>query len=416
MSDATAGIASGMPYNAAVTSSGRRSGRRPRTIRVCHVMSADLWAGAEVQVATVASYLVHQPDVTLTAVLFNDGPLADELKRLGVPVLVIDERRHNPLQILLALIRFLRAHPQDVVHTHRNKDNVVGALAAKLAGVPCVIRTVHGRAEPMSGWQRTKYRAYEALDGIALRRAADRVIAVSRSVAETLESAGCASASIVQIANGIDVEKLRRGRAPELVRQELGVNPGAPFIGTVGRLSPVKGHIHFLRAARLVLDREPAARFLIVGDGPLRSELAAEAARLGIDRACVFTGSRTDVRDLIGALDIFVLPSLDEGIPMALLEAMALGKPAVATAVGGVPEILTDRVTGMLVAPGDERALADACLELLRDATLTREVRTRATSLVEQRFSHERNGRAIADLYRDVVAQRMAVATRVAGA
>ena len=391
----------------------RRSGRKQRTIRVCHVMSADLWAGAEVQVATVASYLVQQADLTLTAVLFNDGRLADELKRLGVPVLVIDERRHNPLQILLALIRFLRVHPQDVVHTHRNKDNFLGAVAAKLVGVPCVIRTVHGRAEPMRGWQRAKYRAYEALDGIALRRIADRIIAVSRSVAETLESAGCAQPSIVQIANGIHVGQLRRGRAPELVRHELGVGPGVPFIGTVGRLSPVKGHIHFLRAARLILDREPATRFLVVGDGPLRSQLVAEAERLRIDRACVFTGSRTDVRDLLGALDIFVLPSLDEGIPLALLEAMALGTPAVASAVGGVPEILTNRATGMLVPPGNENALADACLELLRDAALADAVGTRAMSLVEQRFSHERNGQAIADLYREVTAQRVPVATKV---
>ena len=400
-----------------VTQPANRSGRKQRTIRVCHVMSADLWAGAEVQVATAASYLVQQADVTLTAVLFNDGPLADELKRLGVPVLVIDERRHNPLQILLALIRFLRVHPQDVVHTHRNKDNVLGAVAAKLVGVPCVIRTVHGRAEPMRGWQRAKYRAYEVLDGIVLRRVADRIIAVSRSVAETLEGAGCARPSIVQIANGIQVGRLRRGRAPELVRQELGISPGVPVIGTVGRLSPVKGHIHFLRAARLVLEREPAARFVVVGDGPLRGQLVAEAERLRIERACVFTGSRTDVQDLLGALDIFVLPSLDEGIPMALLEAMALGKPAVASAVGGVPEILTDRATGLLVAPGNEGVLAEACLVLLRDAALAHTVRTRAMSLVEQRFSHERNGRAIAGVYREVTAQRVPVVTdAIAGA
>lgn len=381
-----------------------------RTIRVCHVMSADLWAGAEVQVATVASYLVQQPDVRLTAVLFNDGPLADELRRLGVPVAVIDERQHNALQILLALVRLLRVNPQDVVHTHRNKDNVLGAVASRLAGVPCVIRTVHGRAEPMRGWQLAKYRAYDAVDRIALRWLADRIIAVSRSVAASLTAAGCSRPSIVQIANGINLGALRQVRGREQVRQELGVDTGAPFIGTVGRLSAVKGHVHFLRAARLILDREAGARFLIVGEGPLRSELAAEAERLGIDHACVFTGSRTDACDLMGALDIFVLPSLDEGIPMALLEAMALGTPAVATAVGGVPEILTDRSTGLLVEAGNASAMAAACLELLRDAALANGVSRRATSLVECMFSHERNGRAVADLYREVTAQRAPLA------
>lgn len=375
-------------------------------------MSADLWAGAEVQVATLASYLDQHADVQLSAVLFNDGPLAGELRRVGVPVAVIDERRHNSLQILMALVRFLRLHPQDVVHTHRNKDNVIGALAARLAGVPCVIRTVHGRAEPMSGWARTKYRAYEALDGIALRHVANRIIAVSRSVAESLESAGCAGTPVIQIPNGIDLGKLRRVRVREQVRQELGVGAGVPLIGTVGRLSPVKGHVHFLRAAALILEREAGARFLIVGDGPLRSQLVAEAERLGVDGACVFTGCRADVPDLVGALDIFVLPSLDEGIPMALLEAMALGKPAVATAVGGIPEILTDRVTGLLVIPENARALADACLDLVRDPALAHAIGTRAMSLVERTFSHERNGQAVVELYRAVTAERMPLATQ----
>jgi glycosyltransferase involved in cell wall biosynthesis len=387
-----------------------------RTIRVCHVMSADLWAGAEVQVATLASFLDQHAGVQLTAVLFNDGQLADELRRVGVPVAVIDERRHNPLQILMALVHFLRRHPQDVVHTHRNKDNFLGAIAAKLAGVPCVIRTVHGRAEPMRGWDRTKYRAYEALDGMALRWVADRIIAVSGSVAGSLKSAGCAHPSVVQIPNGVDLRKLRRIRASERVRQELGVSQDVPLIGTVGRLSPVKGQVHFLRAAKLILIHEPGARFLVVGDGPLRSQLVAEAQRLGIDGACVFTGSRTDVHDLLGALDLFVLPSLDEGIPMALLEAMAFGKPAVASAVGGVPEILTDRVTGLLVAPKNERALADACLELLRDASLAQGVGARARSLVEAAFSHERNGQAVIDLYRAVTAEKVLATPAVARA
>ena len=131
-------------------------GQVTRPLRICYIMSADLWAGAEAQVATAASYLAGQPAVTLTAVLFNDGWLACELRRLGIEVMVVDEARHRPLTMVPAIARFLRAHGVDVVHTHRPKDNVIGTIAAKLAGVPHVIRTVHGLAEPMRGWSRAR--------------------------------------------------------------------------------------------------------------------------------------------------------------------------------------------------------------------------------------------------------------------
>ena len=132
----------------------------PHALRVCHVMSADLWAGAEVQVATVASYLVERPDVTLTAVLLNEGRLARELRRLGVQVAVMDERENGAITILASLTRFLRDNRVEIVHTHRYKDNILGSIAAKLAGVPHVTRTVHGLNEAMRGWGRAKLLAY----------------------------------------------------------------------------------------------------------------------------------------------------------------------------------------------------------------------------------------------------------------
>jgi glycosyltransferase involved in cell wall biosynthesis len=243
-------------------------------------MSADLWAGAEVQLATVASYLVERPDVEVTAVLFNEGPLACELRRLGVPVTVMDEQENDSLTILIALTRWLRNHPVDVVHTHRYKDTVLGAIAAKLAGVPSVIRTVHGAREPLRGWDWAKFGVYEALDRLVLRCFADRIIAVSRRMAESLEDSGYRPGTVMTIHNGVDLRKIRPTRARDRVRRELGVDAATHLIGTVGRLSPVKGHVHFLRAAQLILQKEPGAKFVIMGDGPLRSELAMSAKRL----------------------------------------------------------------------------------------------------------------------------------------
>lgn len=380
----------------------------PRRIRVCHIMSADLWAGAEVQMATAASYLVERADVDLTAVLLNEGPLADELRRLGVPVTVIDERRESALGIFVSLVRYLRSHPVDVVHTHRCKDTVLGAIAARLAGVPGVIRTVHGQSEPLRGWPWVKYRIYEALDTLTLRCFADKIVAVSGRMAEELGQSGHEPERVVCIHNGVDLRRVQTGRTREDVRRELGVGPDALLIGTVGRLSPVKGQAHLLRAARLILQKEPGARVVIVGEGPLRDGLLSLAKELEIDHACRFVGPRMDVYDLVAAMDVFVLPSLAEGIPMALLEAMALGTPVVATDVGGVPEIVKHRATGLLVRSRDEQGLAEACLELARDPHWAGTLGARARRAVEEGFSHEQNGLALARTYRSIARGRKA--------
>jgi glycosyltransferase involved in cell wall biosynthesis/protein-tyrosine-phosphatase len=380
-------------------------------VRVCQIVSGDLWAGAEVQLAASASYLVERPDVDLTAILMNEGPLARELRRLGVPVTVIDESRHRALGILIAMTRWLRDHPVDVVHTHRYKETVLGAVAAKLSGVPCLVRTVHGQSEALRGWDRAKLRVYEALDAVTLRCFADRIIAVSRHLAQSLQASGYKPGTVVSIHNGVELRKVRAERKGHEVRQELGIGQGRPLIGTVGRLSPVKGHADFLRAARLILRVERAARFLIVGDGPLRGELAGLARQLQIDHACTFVGTRSDVADLVAAMDIFVLPSLDEGIPMALLEAMALGKPVVATAVGGVPEVVTDHVNGVLVRPRDAHALSEACLGLVREPGWAETVGARARRLVEDAFSHEQSGLQLVGAYRALTDGRRAAST-----
>jgi len=372
------------------------------TLRICHVMSADLWAGAEVQVATMAAYMVRQPGVSVSAVLFNEGMLAAELRRLGVAVLIVDEQRTTALGILSRLTRFFREQQIDFVHTHRYKDSVLGALAAKLAGVPHVVRTVHGLREPMTGWNTLKFRIYEALERAVLLCFADLVVAVSRSMADMLRRSGYRPTSVTQIHNGINLGTIAARRSRDEVRRQLGIDPAAFVIGTAGRLSPVKGQAGLLRAVRQIRDAQPGTICVMVGGGPLEAELRAEATTLGIAEACRFTGARDDVHDLVGAMDVFVLPSLSEGIPMALLEAMALGTPVVASAVGGVPEVIQDGVNGLLVPAGDHRLLAAACVQLAGDRAYAQTLADRARRFVEERFSHERSGRALLAAYRSV--------------
>ena len=371
-------------------------------MRICHVMTADLWAGAEVQVATTVSHLARRDDLMLTAVLFNHGRLEDELRRLGIDVTVIDETRHNAFQILRSLTELFRHRQIDLVHTHRYKDTVLGMIAARLAGVPHAIRTMHGLREPMIGWDHWKFRAYETLDKAVMHRCADRVIAVSNRMAATLIGSGYRPSLVTTIHNGIDVQNVTTTRSRHDIRHELELDEATVVIGTAGRLSAVKGQSTFLRAARLILDQEPGARFVIAGGGPLEDELMALAFELGIAPACRFLGARHDVHDVIGAMDVFALPSLNEGLPMAVLEAMALGKPVVASDVGGLPEVVRHRDTGLLVPPGDERALATACLELARNPEWAARLGRHAQRAVDERFSHHRNGQALVDVYRTV--------------
>ena len=375
---------------------------RAARLRVCHVLSADLWAGAEVQVATLASYLAECPEVRLSVVVFNDGPLACELRRRGIDVVVISERDHHAFRIVALLAAHFRARRVEIVHTHRYKDNLLATVAAKIARVPHIIRTVHGLTEPMRGWARLKYRALETIDRLALSNFADVVIAVSRHTAAALRQSGYRPPSLRPIHNGIDMANVRAVRSRHAVRRELGIAPEAVLIGTAARLTAVKAQDDLLHAARLMLDQRPDFRFVVVGDGPEESRLKAIAADAGIGDRVVFTGARRDVPDLVAAMDVFVLSSLDEGMPMALLEAMTLGTPVVATAVGGVTELIEHDANGLLVPARDPRALADACIALASNPRSALALAARARETIERGFSREANGAQVLDTYRAV--------------
>jgi glycosyltransferase involved in cell wall biosynthesis len=222
------------------------------------------------------------------------------------------------------------------------------------------VKTAHGRPEPWAGVDRLKMALYTGLDAFMTRLATDRIVAVSADLRTELISRLPAS-RVALIRNGIDPHEIRITTPRPIVRETLGLPADAPIFGSVGRLMPVKGLTYFLSSAPRTLEELPAARFLIVGEGPLRPELEERTRALGIETAVRFLGFRRDVIDLLNAIDVFVLPSLSEGLPMALLEAMALGKLIVASAVGGIPEVLHGE-HAWLVPPRDPRALTEACL------------------------------------------------------
>ena len=369
-----------------------------KRLSICHVAIGDLWAGAEVQLKTLLAQLVQRPEFDLSVILLNGGRLATEIEALGVPVSVLPEGRWGPVKILRGLVKeFRRLRPQ-LVHTHKYKDTILAAPAAKYCDVPYVVRTVHGLSEPFHGWQAMKMRLYELAERAVHRCCTDAVIGVSSQIVSQHRSRNPRS-RVVCIHNGVEIDHERPEKTREQVRTDIRIGSDTFLIGTIGRLTPVKGVSYLLQAASVLVQRERNVKLLLVGEGPMREALQKESRDLGIGENVVFLGHREDTRELIRALDLFVLPSLSEGIPMALLEAMAASRAIIASRVGGIPEVIENHVEGVLVERENVSDLVQGCLHLMRNRDVAARMGELARKRVEQEFSAESMAQNVAILY-----------------
>jgi glycosyltransferase involved in cell wall biosynthesis len=290
--------------------------------------------------------------------LKGEEPATRWLGEQGIPVHHLGRGRFDPriAADLAALARRLGAR---ILHVHGYAAADFGRIAARLAGCRLVLHEHF--ADP-------RMPAYQGLADRLLASLTDAAIAVSRSTRDFLVARRHLPRERVRLIwNGAPLEEfapVSRERALR-VRRELGVPDGARLVGTIGRLNAQKGHRHLLDAAGLLLARLPDTRFVIAGDGDLLDDLRRQAAELGIAAQVAFTGHRTDVPDLLGALDVFCLSSLYEGTPLALFEAMAAGRAIVSTSVDGCREVLEETASGLLVPAADPAALADALLRVL---------------------------------------------------
>ena len=292
------------------------------------------------------------------------GPLAYDLKELGLPVTRLPRvMRIDPI-LFSGMIRLMRQDLPQIVHTHLFKSDFHGRLAARIAGVPVVVSTLHS----IDRW--AQKRPLGNLYGWT-SRFADRIIAVSDDVKKFhMANTAVDEAKFVTIENGIDVPRFaRQSVIGQAIRKEFNLDGSALVFGIIGRLTPPKDHRVFLQAAALILQRMALARFLIVVDGPLRNDLESYAHELGIQNSVIFTGIRRDIPAVLAALDVLVISSLWEGIPVTLLEGMAASLPVVGTRVGSIPDVVTGE-TAVLVQPSDPAAIAQACLRLANDQEL----------------------------------------------
>jgi glycosyltransferase involved in cell wall biosynthesis len=322
------------------------------------------------------------------------GAVEAEIRACGIPVEPFDLGGHlrNAAAVVRAA-RMLRGAGVQIVHGYGWRPAFFAALVGPLAGVPLVLASKRS----LTGDDSRALRAWRMIG-----RRVDTILVNAEALRAEGESLGI-GARWTLIPNGIDVERFQNPPAASDARRALGLDPHRPVVGTVGRLEGRKGHDDFLAAAHVMCEGANGLRpqILIVGDGPWRTRLERQASELGLAESVRFTGGLADVRGSLAAMDVFVLPSRAEGMSNALLEAMAAGRPVVATAVGGTREVFDGDRTGVLVPPGDARALAAEVLRLLTDREQAARLAAAAQRWIAEKFSMSASIGRLEALYED---------------
>ncbi|HUG30640.1 MAG TPA: glycosyltransferase family 4 protein [Candidatus Limnocylindria bacterium] len=370
-------------------------------IRVVELLATGTSGGAQEHVFNLVTRIdPERYDVSVLAL--SGGPGVRRIERTGVSVCVLDDMDDEAATEAVAA--HLAAVSADVVHNHMYRAEMIGTQAAwSLAAAgrrrPLVVGTVHS----------SRVRSEEDRDSVRrLTPQMDHLIAVSRAIVRKIEDEGRVGAPISLVYNGVDLARYAEPLACCTLHGEFPIPAGAPIVGVVARLEPEKGHPTLLDAWPAVLAAVPNAQLLIVGEGSQRELLEAQARSLG--QSVTFTGRRDDVPAVTAALDVAVLPSYREAQGLSILEAMALSRPVVASAVGGIPEMIEHGRTGLLVPPRDPDALAASIIRLLTDHPYADTLGRAGRDLVHERFCLELMVRAVESIYDEAVADERRLA------
>ena len=325
----------------------------------------------------------------------SNSELAKVASTLGLKVQLFPCRWRFDLKTILLIRDFIYHEQINIVHSHGYKGNFY-ALIVTRGKIPWVI-TNHN-------WTQATFnlKVYALLD-LLLIRFAKKVVTVSDVIAVKLRKCGVSSQKIIVIDNGIDLQRFSSQRRNNLLKEYLGIEKESKVIGTIARLTKEKGHIYLIEAAKNIVSVFPSTKFLIVGDGSERDRLEKRVMQLGLKDKVIFTGQRKDIIDILSILDIFVLPSITEGLPIALLEASALRLPVVATSVGAVPKVIIDRETGLLIEPGRPEQLIRAISQLLSNQERARQFGNQAYRKVEKEFSAKSMADRYFNLYTEIL-------------
>lgn len=333
------------------------------------------------------------------------GPLIDLVQRHHMDVILFRRMTQpvhpiNDVYTLMELINYLKKHHYDIIHTHNSKAGFLGRLAAKRANVPVIIHTVHGFAfhdqEPL--WRRILFRMLER----TASRWCDKMIFISQPLIDwALKERIVGAEKIIKIYSGIDLDQFHpvSEEAKARIRKKWHLGVDDAVIGMVSKLWEGKGHSILIEAFRKIKKEMPHAKLVIVGEGYLQDHLQNLAREYNLQDSIIFTGFLMDVSEIIAAFDVSVLPSFFEGMGRVLLESMAMGKPIVASRVGGIPDLVEDRRNGFLTTPGDINEVANAILQVLKNKALADHMGEAGRKKVTDQFSATTMVNAIEKVY-----------------
>jgi glycosyltransferase involved in cell wall biosynthesis len=335
----------------------------------------------------------------------TEGFLVEEALRLPrTQVILLPGLKHPirppyDLATLAHLTKILRRHKIDLVHTHSSKAGIIGRVAGRIAGVPAIVHTIHGWS--FNDYQRPLERKfYIGLERLTAKFT-DRLIVVSATdIDKGLEEGIGRPEQYQMVRCGIEIDKFQYTRINiRKKREELGILSGGPLIGMIACFKPQKAPLDFIRAAGIVNRQFPRANFLLVGDGILRPQIESWIAQMNLNSQVILSGWREDIPEILASIDMLVLSSLWEGLPRVFLQAMAAGKPIVATAVDGAREVILDGVNGYLVPPRQPEKLAEKIMELLTHPRRAKKMGMQGRKLLNSSFDIDHMVRKLEEIY-----------------
>jgi len=364
-------------------------------LKIMHLLQGLEIGGLEKMVVSLINGLDRQR-YDLSLCCFDGLGALTRLLPKEVKIFLVKRRQGLDYRYPFRLARLLRKEDIQILHLHNSTALFYGTIAAKIAGIPRIIYTEHAR----DTFPNIKVRIVERI----LSHFLDRVIVVASYLKDNLiKYQGFSPSKILVIPNGIDERGFENLPPREEIKKGLGLLPGQRVVGIIARLDPIKNHLCLLRAMQMIFKLFPDVMLIIAGDGPMKEELYSMMEDHGLKERVLFLGFRDDVAQLLEAMDIFVLCSKSEGLPITLIEAMASGKAIVASRVGGIPEVIKDGVNGILISPDNPTELAEALVGLINDPTKRVRLGTKAKETFYDRFTLQSMLRSYEEVYTDTL-------------
>ncbi|MBN1638050.1 MAG: glycosyltransferase [Ignavibacteriales bacterium] len=371
----------------------KQNNHNPSIINLLQLVNGFAIGGGELKLLELVKTLIEKYPNKYNQIICSvgqGGPLQEEFEKLGVKVVIFPKRHRFDISLILKVARLMIKEKIDIVQTTLFYADVIGAFAAKLAKVPTVI-SWEVVTQPLVNRHKLIYNL--------AKRNIDYVVTVSNATKnQVIKERNLNPQKVITIHYGIDLKKFQKKNC-DSKRAELKIGKNEKIVGTVARLTEQKGHVFLIDAATSIIKQFSNVKFIFVGDGPLKKQLEAKVVEMEISSNFIFLGFRRDIRELLSVFNIFVLPSLYEGLPNVVLEAMACSHPLVATRVDGTPELVVDGVTGLLVPPKDSNSLAQAITYLLKNENSISEMGQQGRKRVENLFSLEKQIEHFNNLY-----------------